>query len=159
VLLAAFLCGSSAVVGLVFGLSFADFIGFLFWVIFVDTIGSGCVIGTVLWWICNKFLRTVLFPSLAASPAWQLITASVVLKHVLVLLGVWVASFMIWHLQCLGWISARFSGCWERWTLGDGFGGGGGGSMHGVGWRILPITRLTPNRTDLMPQGAGACLD
>lgn len=42
---------------IVFGLSFSQFIGFFLWVVFVDCIGTGCIIGTALWWISNKFLR------------------------------------------------------------------------------------------------------
>lgn len=57
VLLAAFLCVSSVMVSVVFGLSFFEFIAFLLWVVFVDCIGSGCVLATIGWWVSNKFLR------------------------------------------------------------------------------------------------------
>jgi len=58
VLLAAFLCLSSILAAIVFGLSFASFVGFLLWVVLVDCIAVGCVIATALWWISNNFLRT-----------------------------------------------------------------------------------------------------
>jgi hypothetical protein len=44
-------------VSIVFGLGFFEFIAFLLWVIFVDCIGSGCLLATVGWWVSNKFLR------------------------------------------------------------------------------------------------------
>jgi len=57
VLLAAFLLVSSIADAIVFGLSFSEFIGFFLWVVFVDCIGTGCIVGTALWWVSNKFLR------------------------------------------------------------------------------------------------------
>lgn len=34
------------------------FLNFLLWVIFVDCIGSGLAVATLLWWASNRFMRT-----------------------------------------------------------------------------------------------------
>eukprot|EP00053_Salpingoeca_punica_P003696 m.44725 g.44725 ORF g.44725 m.44725 type:complete len:252 (+) comp12359_c0_seq2:243-998(+) len=57
VLLAFFLCISSVICAIVFGLSLHKFVTFLLWVIFVDCIGTGVVIASVLWFFSNKYLR------------------------------------------------------------------------------------------------------
>jgi hypothetical protein len=57
VLLAFFLCVSSIVCAVVFGLSLHKFITFLLWVVFVDCVGTGLVIATALWVFSNKYLR------------------------------------------------------------------------------------------------------
>jgi len=56
VLLAAWLLISTAGFSFVIGIHFSGFIKFLLYVIFVDLIGVGLVIATLLWWISNKFL-------------------------------------------------------------------------------------------------------
>mmetsp|Transcript_12108 Transcript_12108/g.36444 ORF Transcript_12108/g.36444 Transcript_12108/m.36444 type:complete len:219 (+) Transcript_12108:95-751(+) len=58
VLLAGFLCLSSLMVAIVFGLSFGNFLALLLWIVFVDCIGTGCVIASTLWYVSNRFLRT-----------------------------------------------------------------------------------------------------
>uniref|UniRef100_A0A914CAE4 Unc-50-like protein n=1 Tax=Acrobeloides nanus TaxID=290746 RepID=A0A914CAE4_9BILA len=59
VLLAATLALSSILFALVLKLSFGGFIAFFLWVIFVDCIGVGLVIATLLWTISNRYLRKV----------------------------------------------------------------------------------------------------
>lgn len=57
VLLWGFLCVSSILCGIAFGLSFSGVIGFLLWVVFVDCIATGCIIASILWYVSNRFLR------------------------------------------------------------------------------------------------------
>eukprot|EP00043_Microstomoeca_roanoka_P000973 m.30270 g.30270 ORF g.30270 m.30270 type:complete len:258 (+) comp10591_c0_seq1:258-1031(+) len=57
VLLAAFLTASSVLSVFVFKLSFVAFIKLLLWVIFVDCVGTGLVIATVLWLFSNFVLK------------------------------------------------------------------------------------------------------
>mmetsp|Transcript_12104 Transcript_12104/g.36413 ORF Transcript_12104/g.36413 Transcript_12104/m.36413 type:complete len:159 (+) Transcript_12104:95-571(+) len=63
VLLAGFLCLSSLMVAIVFGLSFGNFLALLLWIVFVDCIGTGCVIASTLWYdfqlvsCCNPFRK------------------------------------------------------------------------------------------------------
>lgn len=57
VLLSFFLCLSSVGCAIVFGLSFGSFIQLLLWIVFVDCIGTGIVIATLLWFIANRFMR------------------------------------------------------------------------------------------------------
>uniref|UniRef100_A0A0M3I902 Protein unc-50 n=2 Tax=Ascaris TaxID=6251 RepID=A0A0M3I902_ASCLU len=59
VLLAAALALSSVLFALVIQLSFTGFIAFFLWVVFIDCIGVGLVIATVLWFIANRYLRRV----------------------------------------------------------------------------------------------------
>jgi len=56
VLLAGWLVVSSAGFAVVLGIGFFSFIKFLLYVIFVDCIGVGIVIATILWFVSNKFL-------------------------------------------------------------------------------------------------------
>eukprot|EP00035_Acanthoeca_spectabilis_P022790 m.445793 g.445793 ORF g.445793 m.445793 type:complete len:248 (+) comp19277_c0_seq1:95-838(+) len=58
VLLAVFLCISSVMVAIVFGLSFGSFVALLLWIVFVDCIAIGAVIASTLWYVSNRFLRT-----------------------------------------------------------------------------------------------------
>eukprot|EP00040_Diaphanoeca_grandis_P020099 m.106702 g.106702 ORF g.106702 m.106702 type:complete len:251 (-) comp27746_c1_seq1:118-870(-) len=57
VLLWAFLCLSSIMCGVVFGLSFSGVIAFLLWVVLIDCVALGAIIATGFWYISNKFLR------------------------------------------------------------------------------------------------------
>ncbi|EGD73119.1 hypothetical protein PTSG_04832 [Salpingoeca rosetta] len=57
VLLAAFLTVSTALSAVIFKLSFAAFVKLLLWVIFVDCIGVGLVISTLLWAFSNFVLK------------------------------------------------------------------------------------------------------
>lgn len=57
VLLSLFLCVSSVGCAVVFGLSFLQFVRLLLWVVFIDCIGTGCVVATLLWFLSNKFLK------------------------------------------------------------------------------------------------------
>ncbi|KAK7097622.1 protein unc-50 homolog [Littorina saxatilis] len=54
VLLSFWLCASSVGFSLVLGLGFVGLIKFLLWVIFVDCIGVGLLIATLLWFVTNK---------------------------------------------------------------------------------------------------------
>merc|ERR1719414_1771839 len=56
VLLAGWLVVSSAGFAVVLGIGFFSFVKFLLYVIFVDCIGVGLVIATMLWYVSNKFL-------------------------------------------------------------------------------------------------------
>ena len=56
VLLAGWLVVSSAGFAVVLGIGFVSFVKFLLYVIFVDCIGVGLVIATMLWFVSNKFL-------------------------------------------------------------------------------------------------------
>ena len=55
VLLAAFLCLSSALLTVVLGLGFVGFLKLLLWSVFVDCIGAGILVATVLWSFTNYF--------------------------------------------------------------------------------------------------------
>ncbi|RDD46756.1 Protein unc-50-like protein [Trichoplax sp. H2] len=57
VLLAMALCISSIGFAIVLKLNVLAFVKFLFWVIFIDCIGVGLAIGTLLWFITNKYLK------------------------------------------------------------------------------------------------------
>uniref|UniRef100_A0AC34GV06 Uncharacterized protein n=1 Tax=Panagrolaimus sp. ES5 TaxID=591445 RepID=A0AC34GV06_9BILA len=57
VLLAVALSLSSILFAVVLHLSFAGFIAFYFWAVFVDCILVGLVIATLLWFISNRYLR------------------------------------------------------------------------------------------------------
>eukprot|EP00041_Stephanoeca_diplocostata_P003953 m.39584 g.39584 ORF g.39584 m.39584 type:complete len:256 (+) comp14735_c1_seq1:227-994(+) len=70
VLLALFLCGSSVMVGIVFGLSLSSLLGFLLWVVFVDCIATGAAIASALWYVSNKFLRTASPHAVMESVEW-----------------------------------------------------------------------------------------
>uniref|UniRef100_A0A915C2S9 Uncharacterized protein n=1 Tax=Parascaris univalens TaxID=6257 RepID=A0A915C2S9_PARUN len=59
VLLAAALALSSVLFALAIHLSFTGFIAFFLWVVFIDCIGVGLVVATVLWFIANRYLRCV----------------------------------------------------------------------------------------------------
>lgn len=56
VLLAGWLVVSSAGFALVLNIGFFKYIALLLYVIFVDCIGVGLVVATLLWWFCNKYL-------------------------------------------------------------------------------------------------------
>jgi hypothetical protein len=55
VLLAVCLCVSSVGFVIVLGLHFIDFIKFILWVVFIDCIGVGLLIATILWLITNRY--------------------------------------------------------------------------------------------------------
>ncbi|KAJ8922167.1 hypothetical protein NQ315_004102 [Exocentrus adspersus] len=57
VLFSGVLCLSSIGVSFVLNLSFVQFIKFLFFVVFIDAIGVGLVLATVLWYLTNTFLK------------------------------------------------------------------------------------------------------
>lgn len=48
---------SSVGLAVVFGLSFVKFLQLLLWVVFVDYIAVGMVVGTVLWFLANRYLK------------------------------------------------------------------------------------------------------
>lgn len=48
---------SSIGVAVVFGLGFTKFVSVFLWVVFVDCIGVGLVIGSLLWFVSNKYLK------------------------------------------------------------------------------------------------------
>lgn len=56
VLLAGWLVVSSAGFSIVLGIGFVSFLKFLLYVIFVDCIGVGLCIATIIWFVSNKFL-------------------------------------------------------------------------------------------------------
>jgi len=56
VLLAGWLVVSSAGFSIVLGIGFFSFLKFLLYVIFVDCIGVGLCIATIIWFVSNKFL-------------------------------------------------------------------------------------------------------
>ncbi|XP_062517880.1 protein unc-50 homolog isoform X2 [Corticium candelabrum] len=55
VLLAAWLCGSSIFYTVVCSFSFEGFIYFLLWTVFVECIGIGLVVASILWYLTNRF--------------------------------------------------------------------------------------------------------
>ncbi|XP_032242170.1 protein unc-50 homolog isoform X2 [Nematostella vectensis] len=57
VLLSFWLCVSSIGFAIVLKLHFLGFIKFLLWVVFIDCIGCGLCIATVLWIVTNRYLR------------------------------------------------------------------------------------------------------
>ncbi|KAH7731707.1 CBN-UNC-50 protein [Aphelenchoides avenae] len=57
VLLAAALFITSILFALVLSLSFGAFVKFFLWVVFIDCIGVGLVVATLLWLISNRYLR------------------------------------------------------------------------------------------------------
>ena len=57
VLLAAFLCISSIGFALSLGLTFLGFLEFILWVVFVDAIGVGFIIATILRLVANSWFR------------------------------------------------------------------------------------------------------
>lgn len=59
VLLAGLLCVTSCCFGFVLGLSIADTLKLLTWIVVIDCIGSGLLIASGLWWFSNRYLRTV----------------------------------------------------------------------------------------------------
>ncbi|KAE9416100.1 hypothetical protein Angca_004084, partial [Angiostrongylus cantonensis] len=59
VLLSFALLFSSIFYAVALGLTVWGFIKFFLWVVFVDCIGVGLVIATILWWLSNRFLRKV----------------------------------------------------------------------------------------------------
>ncbi|CAD5219091.1 unnamed protein product [Bursaphelenchus xylophilus] len=59
VLLAFSLSLTSILFAFVLNLSFAGFLKFFLWIVFVDCIGVGLVIATFAWFVTNKFLRRV----------------------------------------------------------------------------------------------------
>lgn len=59
VLLALSLLFSSIFYAYALGLEKIGFFTFFLWSVFVDCIGVGVVIATVLWWVSNRFLRKV----------------------------------------------------------------------------------------------------
>lgn len=59
VLLALSLALSSILFAVVMSLSFFGFIKFFLWVVFVDCIGVGLVIATILWVVSNNYLRRI----------------------------------------------------------------------------------------------------
>lgn len=54
---------SSAGLAVVFGLSFVKFLQLLLWVVFVDYIATGMIVGTILWFLANRYLKG---PSMAS---------------------------------------------------------------------------------------------
>ncbi len=56
VLLAGWLVVSTAGFALVLGVSFAAYVKLLLYVVFVDCIGVGMAVATVLWALCNRYL-------------------------------------------------------------------------------------------------------
>ena len=59
VLLSTLLCVTSTLFGLLMGLTFTKILKFILWVVFIDCIGSGIVIATILKHCCNRYLRIV----------------------------------------------------------------------------------------------------
>jgi len=59
VLLSAALALSSILFAFVLGLSVWGFVKFFMWVVFIDCIGVGVVVATVLWLVSNRWLRRV----------------------------------------------------------------------------------------------------
>lgn len=57
VLLAVFLCGSSILFAIILKLSVPGFFQFLLWVIFIDCIGVGLVIASIMWFVCNRVFK------------------------------------------------------------------------------------------------------
>ncbi|XP_022079468.1 protein unc-50 homolog [Acanthaster planci] len=57
VLLSICLCASSVGFAIVLQLGVLHFFKFLLWVVFVDCIGVGLLIATVLWFVANRYLR------------------------------------------------------------------------------------------------------
>ncbi|XP_033632484.1 protein unc-50 homolog [Asterias rubens] len=57
VLLSICLCASSVGFAIVLRLGVVGFFKFLLWVVFVDCIGVGLLVATVLWLVANKYLR------------------------------------------------------------------------------------------------------
>ncbi|XP_026563215.1 protein unc-50 homolog [Pseudonaja textilis] len=56
VLLSIWLCVSTIGFGFVLGLGFVEMIKLLLWVVFIDCVGVGLLIATLMWFISNKFL-------------------------------------------------------------------------------------------------------
>ncbi|XP_063161057.1 protein unc-50 homolog isoform X1 [Candoia aspera] len=56
VLLSVWLCVSTIGFGFVLGLGFVEMIKLLLWVVFIDCVGVGLLIATLMWFISNKFL-------------------------------------------------------------------------------------------------------
>ncbi|KAL8585663.1 Protein unc-50 [Nucella lapillus] len=56
VLLSFWLCASSLGFALVLGLGVGQFCKFLLWVVFVDCIGVGLLVATLLWFVTNKYM-------------------------------------------------------------------------------------------------------
>ncbi|WKY02245.1 hypothetical protein Q1695_015899 [Nippostrongylus brasiliensis] len=59
VLLSLSLFFSSVFYAVALGLTMWSFVKFFLWVVFIDCIGVGVVVATVLWWFSNRFLRKV----------------------------------------------------------------------------------------------------
>ncbi|KAF7632420.1 hypothetical protein Mgra_00008200 [Meloidogyne graminicola] len=59
VLLAFSLFWSSVLFAFALGLSISAFVTFFLWAVFIDCIGVGLVIATILWYISNRYLRRV----------------------------------------------------------------------------------------------------
>ncbi|VDM96630.1 unnamed protein product [Thelazia callipaeda] len=59
VLLSAALAVSSILFAWTIQLSFTGFIAFFLWVVFIDCIGVGIIVATLLWFASNRFLRRV----------------------------------------------------------------------------------------------------
>jgi len=58
-LLALSLAGSSVLFALTLGLSLAQFIAFFLWAVFIDCIGVGILVATIIWFLSNRYLRRV----------------------------------------------------------------------------------------------------
>ena len=58
VLLALWLCVSSVGFAVACRVSALTWLKFLLWIVFVDCVGTGLAIGTALWWLCNRYLRS-----------------------------------------------------------------------------------------------------
>ncbi|XP_070798871.1 protein unc-50 homolog isoform X2 [Pituophis catenifer annectens] len=56
VLLSIWLCVSTIGFGFVLGFGFVEMIKLLLWVVFIDCVGVGLLIATLMWFISNKFL-------------------------------------------------------------------------------------------------------
>ncbi|ETN84163.1 UNC-50 family protein [Necator americanus] len=59
VLLSLSLLFSSVFYAVALGLPLWGFVKFFLWVVFIDCIGVGLVVATILWWSSNRFLRKV----------------------------------------------------------------------------------------------------
>ncbi|CAH3170604.1 unnamed protein product [Porites evermanni] len=57
VLLSIWLCVSSIGFAIALHIPFIGFLKFLLWVVFVDCIGVGLIIASLLWFFCNRYLR------------------------------------------------------------------------------------------------------
>lgn len=57
VLLSFWLCVSSVGFAIVLQLHFIGFVKFLLWTVFVDCIGLGLAVASILWFCCNRYLR------------------------------------------------------------------------------------------------------